>query len=624
VLARSTIAIVSAALCLALFALVLANVTPISSLVGLGNILGANTESQVTTQDARELLSHVQMLLLGAAALAVASVAEEGARLLRSRRSRLARTVSESLPFVPVIAVALPFAAFLVLQRSHVVDGRRFYFLLDDAMNSMRYAQNFAQGHGLVYNVGERVEGYTNFLWVVVMAAVHRLGAGPQLAPLWILILSWISVAFTVGLVVDALRALDVPPSWALLAGLLALCDQNTMTWADSGLETSALTFAVTACAWALVRGKAWVFGAALVGVALLRADGFVVATALGAASLRPSKGAWKSGRALLPAACLAAGHFVFRRLYYGYWFPNTYYLKMIDLHDRLRIGFGGYGFRIAIHYPLFLALAATCACLRRTPSSLRALSLVVFAQAGYAIYLGGDIFGHLRFVAPVIPLLYLSAVFALFALVGDSSRALGRLAQGLALVGCPVLHASGKLGSSPESDAYFAYSLASAGFLERNVPDGSLVSVYAAGTVPYYAPRLRYVDVFGKNDEHIAHMTHYAGLAIGHNKFDFDYLYNERKPDVAVIFASCPTIDEFVRADAAGRRKMRDRVPFLRQVPLFDVGNATFERDYYPNRVRGIEALAADPIDCVFVRKDSAIPVVWSESGAPPLTRGL
>ena len=115
---------------------------------------------------------------------------------------------------------------------------------------------------------------------------------------------------------------------------------------------------------------------------------------------------------------------------------------------------------------------------------------------------------------------------------------------------------------------------------------------------------------MFGKNDEHIAHQPAYVGFAIGHNKFDFDYVYS-RRPDVALVFAPCPTIDEFVRADAAGRMAIRDRVPYLKQVPLIDVDHPAFERDYYPNRVEYDRA--SKPIDCAFVRRDSGIPVNWS-----------
>ncbi|MGB7063098.1 MAG: hypothetical protein WBF13_12190, partial [Candidatus Zixiibacteriota bacterium] len=43
-------------------------------------------------------------------------------------------------------------------------------FVCDDAFISFRYAKNFVEGHGLVYNIGEKVEGYSNFLWTLLLS----------------------------------------------------------------------------------------------------------------------------------------------------------------------------------------------------------------------------------------------------------------------------------------------------------------------------------------------------------------------------------------------------------------------------------------------------------------------
>ena len=50
--------------------------------------------------------------------------------------------------------------------------GHAFYFnyISDDAFITFRYADNFIRGKGLVYNAGERVEGYTNFLWLILLS----------------------------------------------------------------------------------------------------------------------------------------------------------------------------------------------------------------------------------------------------------------------------------------------------------------------------------------------------------------------------------------------------------------------------------------------------------------------
>ena len=44
--------------------------------------------------------------------------------------------------------------------------------LFDDAMISMRYARNLAEGHGLVFNAGEYVQGFSNPLMTLLMAAL--------------------------------------------------------------------------------------------------------------------------------------------------------------------------------------------------------------------------------------------------------------------------------------------------------------------------------------------------------------------------------------------------------------------------------------------------------------------
>src|SRR5580692_4725588 len=53
-------------------------------------------------------------------------------------------------------------------------------WLSDDAFISFRYAKNLVRGVGLVFNVGERVEGYSHPLWTVWIAAGLKLGASAE------------------------------------------------------------------------------------------------------------------------------------------------------------------------------------------------------------------------------------------------------------------------------------------------------------------------------------------------------------------------------------------------------------------------------------------------------------
>ena len=83
-------------------------------------------------------------------------------------RDREAAPSSHVVTWTPPIGGMSSLVAALVLAAglTHVLSLRFFY---DDAFITFRYAANLAHGHGLVFNPGERVEGYSNFLWTVLL-----------------------------------------------------------------------------------------------------------------------------------------------------------------------------------------------------------------------------------------------------------------------------------------------------------------------------------------------------------------------------------------------------------------------------------------------------------------------
>ena len=95
------------------------------------------------------------------------------------RDSTDAATPTTAFPAAPSLAhrrrVLLVFLIALVPFAWLTV---RFNWPCDDAFISFRYAKHLAEGHGLRYNVGEDppVEGYTNFLWVLVLTPLEAMG----------------------------------------------------------------------------------------------------------------------------------------------------------------------------------------------------------------------------------------------------------------------------------------------------------------------------------------------------------------------------------------------------------------------------------------------------------------
>ena len=119
-------------------------------------------------------------------------------------------------------------------------------------MISMRYARNLVDGLGLVWNAGDRVEGYTNLGWVFVMAAVHAVGVPERLTCLAVELIN-IGLAVVILVFTDRLlRRFASPPGWLRLAalGTLAL-SIDLIYWAVNGFETTLLTVVFL---WALAR----------------------------------------------------------------------------------------------------------------------------------------------------------------------------------------------------------------------------------------------------------------------------------------------------------------------------------------------------------------------------------
>lgn len=286
------------------------------------------------------------------------------------------------------------------------------WFLTDDAFITFRYVRNLIEGHGLVFNVGERVEGYTNFLWALELAALWSVfGIRPEHAA------PWLSVAYTVAtLVVLFLWAARLPAvsnrgliQW-MAVGLVCSSATFAVWTSGGGLETRQFTFFTVLAVTLLVLGRSnekalAAASLSLAAAALTRPEGALVAAvcigwfALQSAASRGRmsvdfrKAAWLA----VPFAAALAAHFLWRYAYYGEWLPNTYYAKHI--RPWYEMGFR-YLYAAVIEtgawmwLPLACVSAATEWLTRRTLTLLLPLSLVL-AHAAYVARIGGDHFEY-------------------------------------------------------------------------------------------------------------------------------------------------------------------------------------------------------------------------------------
>lgn len=317
----------------------------------------------------------------------------------------------------------------------------RLRWLSDDAFISFRYAENLVAGHGLVFNVGEHVEGMTNFLWTLWIALGVALGSS---AETWSLV--WGALAFGAaagGLAWIGLR--DTPADAPLplpWAGLLFALHPDAQIFGTAGLETSAVCCALVYAVMLVtgpVRGRAPLArraaaAGALTGIAAgLRPDAILLAPLVAAVPLlprlpgfsrlvpgspdgaRPDDLAWTWSCTLwLTAGVLAIWLPLngFRVAYYGDFFPNTYYAKSADLTwwsqgwAYLRTYLLRYGAHLTA-IPLAIAALAAGDPQRRWIEIYIGLGFAL-VYALYVTRVGGD-FMYARLLIPTVPMLALA-----------------------------------------------------------------------------------------------------------------------------------------------------------------------------------------------------------------------
>ncbi len=438
-----------------------------------------------------------------------------------------------------------------------------FDYTSDDAYISFRYARNLADGVGLVWNPGEHVEGYSNFLWVMILAGAHKLGADIVVSG------RWLGFAFAVaaGLGTYALSRdlLDGAPgrlAGVAAAMLLAACGTWAL-WSTAGLENSLMGMLVLAGVLLHIREQDGASlpasGVVWAAVAMTRPDGLVFfgVSALfkaGEALVRVRGGATSAREAVRLAAWLAGfaavfvPYFAWRYSTYGWLFPNTYYAKVgsgIDQYNRGLRYVMTFSREQAAALLLLVPVALALTPLRRAAGAY--VLAVVAAWFAATVYVGGDSLVRTRLFTPVMPLFYAliaTSGVALFITLTREERErrwIAEVAGGIACIGLLVftLHAS--------ADGYDAQLL----LLERhgvhdrrpvgrwmgaNLPDSTVVAVVPAGIIPYES-RLPTIDMLGLNDEHIAHRDlHIGEFSAGHEKYDSEYVLDKR-PDIIILY---------------------------------------------------------------------------------------
>jgi arabinofuranosyltransferase len=435
------------------------------------------------------------------------------------------------------------------------------YFIGDDAFISFRYADHLVRGNGLVWNVGERVEGYTNFLWVLLMAASLAIGVPPELSSNVLGIASGAALLFAVGRFSIRRNGADAGV-WLLL--LILATSRSFGAWCSSGLETMFFTLLVFLAFDRFIiereRGSERPYASSLLfGLACLtRPEGILFSAVAGAALLLDLIRGERRLRAVLswgtPLALLVGAHFAFRLIYYGEWLPNTFYAKVAGLWLEQSLHYltlFNRTYQIGWFLPLLLF-----AVWGGGTWVARLFLAVLSTYISYLLYIGGDRF-EFRFLIAVFPYFYwllIEGIRRITQMAPQTGRLRLALRGAAAVVGIGLLASTawgwgrivplrerignvdvtfiGRYTSDRVRQGRFLRSLIDRGRL----PADLVTAMGGVGAVPYYT-RWITIDRRGLNDAKIARMPIAQRGLLGHeHDAPWEYLAS-RKVAVFDIF---------------------------------------------------------------------------------------
>ena len=462
---------------------------------------------------------------------------------------------------------AAPWVLLAIAGVVLVVHSLAYNFVTDDAYISFVYSRNLAEHGELVFNPGDRVEGYTNFSWTVLLGLLMLVGIPPEISSR---VLGTVCALVTLWLVMRIMRrSLGRHTAWASVPSLLLATSSGYACWTSGGLETQLFAMLVTGALEAVVaaheRPRALRRAGVLLALAAMtRPEGVLVAAVLGVVRVVDRALRWRTERGvrdeLIAAAlflALWAPWFAWRWWYYGWPFPNTYYVKAAGKWAdpklaSVMIDNGMYYVWVWLKqtrllYALPIVALGLATVKPRTPRFVLALAcaLLALVYVPYTISVGGDFMGLHRFIMPLFVVAAIAVVLGLEWIASRIEHDAAALALGVLVTGAfaatqiDLTRDSLRWGNfrndhgidTPAFLIVYTEDRAKIGrAMKPCFVDGDFSIVGGAGAQPYFG-HMRAIDVFGLVSDRIAHEEPRIRARAGHTKWGSDPLLASYDP---------------------------------------------------------------------------------------------
>ena len=478
----------------------------------------------------------------------------------------------------------------IIIAMIFVLHALTFSWVCDDAFISFRYAKNFINGHGLVWNIGEQppVEGYSNFLWIIVISLFMKVGFEP------VTVSKALGIFFGFCCILVSYFFSEIifhrKSFFNLIAPVMMASCMPFAFWSTGGLETQMLAFfilaAVTVYLYEIKHDNSTPRSAILfLLVSLTRADGILI---FAITCLHYVFHLWITRKRLFTSRNLIwfltfmivyVLYFYGRFNYYGFIFPNTYYAKTGGGINQLLRGIRYLTtFMLSVKWS-FLIVLDLVYLFKPFRSTIVYLLMLVLASTVYIVSVGGDSIGISRFFVPLVPLMAILVQEGIVNLNQWLIKRISNTAVKRAVVAfCSLTILILTMRVQPSLQGYkFAEHLqkvidrkiAIGKWLHQHAAPNETIAVIAAGAIPYYS-ELKTYDRVGITDIQVAHtkMPRMGTGIPGHEKQNFFYILSKKPTYFFGDIRIFENTEDFSTNDERILRFIQDYEPFYINEP--------------------------------------------------------
>lgn len=423
-------------------------------------------------------------------------------------------------------------------------------FFADDSLITLRYAQRLIDGYGLTWTDGIKVEGYSNLLWVLILAFFGKLGANMMLVAR---ILGILFTLTNIYLLIDyAKKKYTTAPKILLIVLFLFSTSAIVAVWAIGGLENSLVSLLALISITRYLEYQntndtryLWFSSLSLGLLSITRPDGVLLSVIIGLFHLISNRNDLKiaftnlSKLALFPII-LYFGQLTFRILYYGELVPNTAHVKV---SPSLYHAYTGIMYTLRFfksNFSLFLIAFGSLGYLIYKKKQIALLYMMLIGiWAAYIAFIGGDFFfafRHHLFTIIVFMLLIIDGMGIYLEQNNFKPKKKKVWISLLSLLMLFYLYQQITDDNNTRSrKSLWVFNLKTLGKELKNTfgEKQPLIAIDPAGSLPYFTmfPAL---DMLGLNDYHIPrNKPENMGKGfIGHELGDPEYVLNN-EPDI-------------------------------------------------------------------------------------------